>query len=112
MNEDVGAAVDDRRHGEITHLARVISVRDLAEQVIAHCPSGIKIRSVEWTRLQFWPKTPAGKSSLHYTGQFRMKFMVQKRQWRHSHVDAHYAAAIFRYMREYALILCDFCAFV
>ena len=38
--------------------------------------------------------------------------MVQQRQWRYSHVDAHYAAAIFLYMREYALILHDFCAFV
>ena len=112
LNEDVGAAVDDRRHGEITHLARVISVRDLVEQVKARCPSSIEIPSVEWTRLQFWSKMPAAKSSLHYTGQFRMKFMVQQRQWRHSHVDAHYAAAIFRYMREYALILRDFCAFV
>ena len=67
LNEDVGAAVDDRRHGEITHLARAISVRDLVEQVKARCPRGIEIPSVEWTRLQFWPKMPAAKSSLHYT---------------------------------------------
>ena len=40
-----------------------------------------------------------------------MKIMVQQCQWRHSH-DAHYAAAIFRYMREYAQTLRDFCAFV
>lgn len=26
-------AVDDRRHGEVTHLAKVISIRDLREQV-------------------------------------------------------------------------------
>ena len=38
--------------------------------------------------------------------------MVQQRQWRHSHVDAHYAAAMFRYMREYALMLRDVCGFV
>ena len=82
LNEDVGAAVDERWHGEITHLARAISVRDLVEQVKARSPSGIQIPSVEWTRLQFWPKTPAAKSSLHYTGQFRMKFMVQQCQWR------------------------------
>ena len=29
LSEDMGVAVDDRRHGEITHLAHVISVRDL-----------------------------------------------------------------------------------
>ena len=106
LNEDVGVAVDDRRHGEITHLAKAISVRDLVDQVKAHCP---QVPSIEWTRLQFWPKTPAAKSSLHYTGQFRMKFMVQQRQWRHSHIDAHYAAAIFRCMREYALELRVLC---
>ena len=38
--------------------------------------------------------------------------MAQQRQWRHSHVDAHYAAAIFRYMCEYALVLHDYCVFV
>ena len=59
LNEDVGVAVDDRRHGEITHLAKAISVRDLVDQVKARCPEGTLIPSVEWTRLQFWPKTPA-----------------------------------------------------
>ncbi len=33
LSEDVGEAVDDRRHGSITHMARAISVRDLKEQV-------------------------------------------------------------------------------
>jgi len=112
LNEDTGVAVDDRRHGEITHLARAIFVRDLVEQVKSCCPSGTPIPSIEWTRLQFWPKTPAAKSSLHYTDKFKMKFMVQQRQWRRSHIDAHYAAAIFRYMHEYALMLREFCAFV
>ena len=53
LNEDVGNAVDDRRHGQITHLARAISIRDLVEQVKAHCANGTLIPSVEWTRLQF-----------------------------------------------------------
>lgn len=93
-------------------MAKAISVRDLVDQVKARCPEGTEIPSSEWTRLQFWPKTPAAKSSLHYAGQFRMKFMVQQRQWRHSHIDAHYAAAIFRYVQEYALELQEYCAFV
>ena len=41
-----------------------------------------------------------------------MKFMVQQRQWRQSHPDAHYAAACFRYMREYALRLRFLCSFI
>ena len=100
LNEDVGVAVDVRHHGEITHLAKAILVQDLVDQVKVHCPEGTQIPSIKWTRLQFWPKMPATKSSLHYTGHFRMKFMVQQQQWRHSHIDAHYAAAIFR---EYTL---------
>ena len=30
--------------------------------------------------------------------------MVQKRQFRKTHIDEHYCAAIFHYMREYALL--------
>ena len=33
ISEDIGQAVDDRRRGSVTHLARAISVRDLKEQV-------------------------------------------------------------------------------
>ncbi len=29
--------------------------------------------------------------------------MVQQRQWRHSHIDSHYSAACFRYLKEYAI---------
>ena len=98
LNEEIGVAVDKRRHGTVTHLGRAISVRDLVDQVKARCPENTPIPSVEWTHLQFWPKTPGAKSSIQYTGKFRMKFMVQQRQWRKSHVDSHYAAAIFRYI--------------
>ena len=33
LNEDMTDAVDDRRHGCITHLGRAISIRDFVEQV-------------------------------------------------------------------------------
>ena len=112
LNEDVGIAVDDRHHGQVTHLARAISIRDFTAQVKAKCPDGTPIPSEEWVRLQFWPKTRKAKASLQHTGRFTLKFMVQQRQWRHSHPDAHYAAACFRYMREYALTLRSLCSFV
>ena len=38
--------------------------------------------------------------------------MVQQHHLRHSHIDAHYAATICHYMREYALTFHDLCAFV
>ena len=111
LNEEVCAAVDDRRHTQITHLARAISVRDLISQVESRCSPGTPIPSNEWVRLQFWPKTPA-KRKLGYTGKFKIKYMVQQRQWRHSHPDTHYAAALFRYMREYAVQFRSHCGFV
>ena len=112
INEDLGAAVDDRRHGEVTHLAKAISIRDLREQVSARCPPDTAVPSEEWLRLQFWPKTPKACVSLHYTGRLNVRFMVQKRQFRKAHEDEHYAAAIFRYMREYAIKMKEFCTLV
>ena len=110
LNED--SAVDDRRHGSIVHLSRAISVRDFVEQVKQRCPDDTLVPSDEWVRLQFWPKTASKSRFLHYTGRFKMKFMIQQRQWRHEHVDSHYAAACFRYIREYAILVRDFCVFV
>ena len=33
--------------------------------------------------------------------------MIQQRQFRHTHTDAHYCAARFRYLKQYALRLCE-----
>ena len=38
INEDVGAAVNDRRHATVTHLAKAISIRDFREQVEPEYP--------------------------------------------------------------------------
>ena len=38
--------------------------------------------------------------------------MVQQRQWRKQHEDSHYAACLFRYEREYALLVRDHAIFV
>ena len=110
MEESVETAVDDRRHGEVTHLARAISVRDLLEQVSARCPQGTEIPSKQWLRLQFWPKTPSNRNSLQYTGKLNVKFMVQARQLRKRHEDAHYFAALFRYTKEFAIKFRDHCS--
>jgi len=103
LAEGVGEAVDDRRHGTVTHLAKAISIRDLLEQVKSRCPPNTQVPSLEWLRLQFWPKIPRTHTAKHYTGRLNVKFMVQQRQFRKSHEDNHYAAAIFRYERECAI---------
>lgn len=38
--------------------------------------------------------------------------MIQKRQFHQDHVDAHYCAAIFRYLREYDVMFRDFSLFL
>ena len=104
IEEDVGTAVDDRRHGTVTHLAKAVSIRDFREQVKTRVPDGTPIPSEEWLRLQFWPKSKKTRTALQHTGRLNVKYMVQQRQFRKSHPDEHYAAAIFRYIREFAIM--------
>lgn len=96
-------AVPDRRHGEISYMAKAISTRDLISQVSAKCPQGTPIPSANWVNLNFSPKNPRAKSSKHYSGLLEAKRMVQKQLVRKSHPDEHYCAALFRYQREFAL---------
>ena len=110
LDEGIGSPVDDRGHGTVTHLAKAISIRDLREQVQAKCPEGTPIPSELWIRLQFWPKTQHARSKIRYTGRLNIRFMVQARQFRKTHPDAHYAAGLFRYQRELAvLLMCSCC---
>ena len=94
INEDLGAAVDDRRHTQVTHLAKAISIRDFKEQVKARCPDNTPIPSDEWLRLQFWPKNLKTKPALQYTGRLNVRYMVQARQFQKTHQDEHDAAAV------------------
>ena len=43
LNEEVGVAVDDRRHSEVIHLATAISIRDLWECVKQRLPADTAI---------------------------------------------------------------------
>lgn len=76
LNEEVGVAVDDRRHSEVTHLASAISIRDLWECVKQRFPADTAIPSQECLRLQFWSKTVHVKKTLHYTGRLKIRFMI------------------------------------
>nr|XP_022306505.1 uncharacterized protein LOC111112916 isoform X2 [Crassostrea virginica] len=108
----IETAVDDRRHDRFTHLAQAMSVPDLLQQVKDICPENTPIPSEQWLRLQFAPKNPSSLASLQYTGNLKVKFQVQSRQLRKTHVDNHYASAIFRYMKDFAVKFRDFCVFV
>ena len=111
IHEHALQAVDDRRHGLVTHLAVAFSVPDLRNQVLSRHPD-ISAPSVELIRCQFWPQNPFHKSSERYTGRFDIKFMVQSRQVNADHPDSHYCGALFRYLREFAILFQSYTTFV
>ena len=53
--------------------------------------------------IAIWPKNSAWLSSLQFTGLLPLKFMVQTRQLWAYHPDVHYASALFRYEKEFAV---------
>lgn len=52
--------------------------------------------SVEWFRLQFYPRHSHYKTAQRYTSKLEVKHMVQQRQLRSSHPDEHYCNAVFK----------------
>lgn len=76
-------------------------MRYLREQVVKKCPEDAPIPSDKWICLQFSPTCVSSHAALRYTGKLHK---VQQRQFRKEHDDSHYAACIFRYEREYAVL--------
>ena len=104
-------AVQERRHGEITYLASALSSRDMLEEVAKRCPEGTPIPSEAWLRYQFWPTDPSKRSASQYTGRLKVKYKVQARQFRKFHPDSHYASALYRYLRCFAIKYASFASF-
>lgn len=118
VKSKIESVVDDRCHdavskdGEsVAHLAMAISACDLHEQVVKSCPEGTAIPSVQWLRLQFWPKR-ASAAAHRNTGRIKIKMMVAARQFRKEHVDAYYASAVFRYQKEFCVKFRDVTTFI
>ncbi|XP_028416153.1 uncharacterized protein LOC114539744 [Dendronephthya gigantea] len=104
LSEDVGVTVNDRRHGEQLYLAKALSFTDLHKRVAERLPEGTPTPSVKWLRYQFQPLNPNAVTAKYFKGTLNIKMMVQKRQVRVNHVDSHYCAAMWRYMREFAVM--------
>ena len=111
LEEDIGTTVDDRRHSTVLHVANAISVRDLCEQVSARCPDGTAIPCDEWI-CQFAPINALSCTALRYTGCLKVRHQVQQPQWRKQHPDSHYAACIYCYEREYAVLMREYSAYL
>lgn len=78
------SAVHEWHHGDVAYMATAISVRDLVQEVTKLCPPETPIPSLQWVRLQFCPTNPRAKVSSLYRGRFKVKMMVQKRQFHHN----------------------------
>ena len=48
----------------------------------------------------------------YFTGRLKVKFVIQARQFRQSHIDCHYASALFRYEKCFSLKYRNFVSFV
>jgi hypothetical protein len=78
LQEDIGVAVQERRHGQMLYLAKAVSIKDLHSRVKERMPEGANIPSVKWLRYQFQPLNPKANTSKYYKGNINVKMMVQK----------------------------------
>ncbi|XP_062603864.1 uncharacterized protein LOC134265655 [Saccostrea cucullata] len=114
LDEEVSTvtAADERRHGDVAHFSKYISVRDLIEQTAKKCPDGTPIPSESTVLFAFVPKNSYVETAKLYKGRINLQHKVQSRQLRASHVDEHYCAAIFLNMREYSVMNRDETCFI
>ncbi|RIB08543.1 hypothetical protein C2G38_2211423 [Gigaspora rosea] len=111
FNEQNLLTVNERRLGTVLYMPLTLSVRDLRETIVERLktvygdplPSDIDIPSDEWIRLQFCSTNATTTRAMYYTGRFNVKFKVQGRMLRKHSEDAHYCAALFRYLREFCI---------
>ena len=117
-------AVNDWRHATasmetgdlVVNMALVISAPDLHKKCFQEAEkAGLtaeEMPSLSWFKLQFCPKNATIHSALNYTGQFSVKYMIQERTTRKTHDGVHYARAIYKYDRVYAVSIRDLASFV
>lgn len=67
--------------------------------------AGIQIPSLSWLQYQFAPANSGYRAAMHNTGKLQVKHKVQVRTLRQTHIDSHYCAAMFKYMKGLCLEL-------
>lgn len=105
-------AVDERRHNDVQHFSKYISVRDLIDQTKKRCPEGTPIPSESTVLFAFVPRNAYINTAKLYKGRINLQHKVQTRQLRASHIDEHFCAAIFSYLKKYAILHKDQTAMV
>ena len=117
-------AVDDQRHRTVSvetgdvvvNMALAMSAPDLHKKCCQEAEkAGLTAEetpSLSWFKLQFWPKDATTHSALNYMARFSIKYMIQQRMARKAPADVHYAEAVYKYAREYAVSIRDLVSFV
>ena len=117
-------AVDDQRHRTVSvetgdvvvNMALAMSAPDLHKKCCQEAEkTGLTAEetpSLSWFKLQFWPKDATTHSVLNYMARFSIKYMIQQRMARKAPADVHYAEAVYKYAREYAVSIRDLVSFV
>ena len=83
------------------HLLTLVKAR--IEEKYPNDESKLQVPSVEWLRLQFWPRNPYSTAALRHTGRINLKFGVQIRQLRHKHVDSKYVSVLLQYLKDFCV---------
>lgn len=104
-------AADERRNN-VEHISHYISVPDLIKQVKSKLPDDAPIPSEPTVLFSFVPKNTHNNVSKLYKSKVPLRMSIQTRQLRASHMDDHFCAAMFKYMREYSVLYRDETTFV
>lgn len=99
---DEMTATDERRHN-VAHFSKFISIPDLINQVTNKCLESTPIPSESSVLFAFVPKNSHTRTAKLYKGRINLQHKVQTRQLRVLHIDEHYCAAVFKYMKGYAV---------
>lgn len=109
LAENDYSVAEERRHGETTWISPLCSsLKDLMtkcekkmEEMYPESDENF-VPSYEYFRLQFTPRNSRSQVAKRYYGRFDVKFGLQKRTLHKSHVDQHYGAKQFQYLKQMA----------
>lgn len=107
---------EERRHGETTWISPLcVSLNDLLrkcqEEMEQTFPNSNEnfVPSYEYFRLQFVPRNSNSNIAKRYYSRFNVKFGLQKRTLHKAHVDQHFGAKQFQFLKIMAGWFCWFC---
>lgn len=109
LAENDYTVAEERRHGETSWISPLcVSLKDLMSKceakMVALFPESDEnfVPSYEYFRIQFTPRNSRSHVAKRYYGRFDVKFGLQKRTLHKSHVDQHYGAKQFQYLKQMA----------